>query len=70
MVHYLMGTENLIPLSVDLLYLMSIQIYKNISLSTKIENVFSNHSMTAHSVPECGIEWSRLGPCPEKKSSL
>lgn len=51
MVHYGMDTENLIPLSLDLLYLMSMQIYKNISLSTKTENIFSNHLMTAHSVP-------------------
>lgn len=40
MVHYGMDTENLIPLSLDLLYFMSMQIYKNISLSTKIENIF------------------------------
>lgn len=70
MVHYGMDTENLIPLSLDLLYLMSMQIYKNISLSTKTENIFSNHLMTAHSVPECGIEWPRLSPCPKKKIKI
>lgn len=67
-VHYGMDTKNLIPLSLDLLYFMSMQIYKNISLSTKIENIFSNHLITAHSVPECGIEWPRLSLCPKKKN--
>jgi hypothetical protein len=70
-----MDTENfLMPLSLELLHLkfhlISVQIYKNnlIFLSDEISNVFSNHLMTAHSVPECRIEWSRLSPYPEKRS--
>lgn len=72
-----MNTENvLIPLSPDLLHLkfhfISVQNYKNnfIFLSAEISNVFSNHLMTAQSVPEYRTERSRLSPYPEKRSQF